>query len=88
MKLKSAFTIVFLLSGYYHVLPGIEEVYHTGNIDFVDLGCKMNLPKNKLLLNIQAQDIFRGTRSHNRAEYKDYIFRNRITMITPRSVWA
>lgn len=32
----------------------------------------------KLLLNIQAQDIFSGTKSNNRTEYKDYVFRNRI----------
>ena len=65
-------------ANYYHVLPGIEEAYHTGNIDYVGLGCKINLLKNKLLLNIQTQDIFGGTKSHNWMEYKDYIFRNRI----------
>ena len=65
-------------ANYYHVLPGVEEAYHTGNIDYVGLGCKIDLLKNKLLLNIQAQDIFGGTKSHNWMEYKDYIFRNRI----------
>lgn len=65
-------------ANYYHVLPGIEESFHTGNIDCVGLGCKIDIIKNKLLLNIQAQDIFSGTKSNNRTEYKDYVFRNRI----------
>ena len=39
---------------------------------------QIDIIKNKLLLNIQAQDIFSGTKSNNRTEYKDYVFRNRI----------
>lgn len=65
-------------ANYYHIFPGIEEAYHTGNIDCVGLGCKMNIIKNRFLVNLQANDIFGGVKSHNRVEYNDYVFRNNI----------
>ena len=77
-NLSYRYKVLNFYANYYHVLPGIEESFHTGNIDCVGLGCKIDIIKNKLLLNIQAQDIFSGTKSNNRAEYKDYVFRNRI----------
>ena len=76
--LSYRYKVLNFYANYYHVLPGIEESFHTGNIDCVGLGCKIDIIKNKLLLNIQAQDIFSGTKSNNRTEYKDYVFRNRI----------
>ena len=77
-NLNYRYKVLNFYANYYHVLPGIEESFHTGNIDCVSLGCKIDIIKNKLLLNIQAQDIFSGTKSNNRTEYKDYVFRNRI----------
>ena len=77
-NLSYRYKVLNFYANYYHVLPGIEESFHTGNIDCVGLGCKIDIIKNKLLLNIQAQDIFSGTKSNNRTEYKDYVFRNRI----------
>ena len=56
----------------------MEESFHTGNLDCLGLGCKINLLKNKLLLNVLAQDIFGGTKAHNRVAYNDYMFRNNI----------
>ena len=77
-NLSYRYKVLNFYANYYHVLPGIEESFHTGNLDCVGLGCKIDIIKNKLLLNIQAQDIFSGTKSNNRTEYKDYVFRNRI----------
>ena len=77
-NLSYRYKVLNFYANYYHVLPGIEESFHTGNLDCVGLGCKIDIIKNKLLLNIQAQDIFSGTKSNNRTEYKYYVFRNRI----------
>lgn len=77
-NLSYRYKAMTIFANYYHVFPGVEESFHTGNLDCLGLGCKINLLKNKLLLNVLAQDIFGGTKAHNRVAYNDYMFRNNI----------
>ena len=44
------YKVLNFYANYYHVLPGIEESFHTGNIDCVGLGCKIDIIKNELLV--------------------------------------
>ena len=46
-NLSYRYKVLNFYANYYHVLPGIEESFHTGNIDCVGLGCKIDIIKNK-----------------------------------------
>lgn len=77
-NLSYRFKAANLYVKYFHVFPGLEEIYHTKSLDCLTLGYKLNLLKNRLILNVQMQDVFGGTKSRNRVNYTDYVFQNRI----------
>ena len=42
-NLSYRYKAMTIFANYYHVFSGVEESFHTGNIDCLGLGCKINL---------------------------------------------
>ncbi|MFA6831854.1 MAG: outer membrane beta-barrel family protein [Bacteroidaceae bacterium] len=77
-NLSYQFKATNLYVKYFHVFSGLEEIYHTKSLDCLTLGYKLNLLKNRLIFNVMMQDVFGGTKSRNRVNYTNYVFKNRI----------